>query len=222
MQLEDLTVLYAEDEKGIQDTVCDVLELYVNNVIAANSGQEALELYKQYKPSILLFDICMPEKDGLEVLKEIRKDDLQTPVIIMTAHTEKEYLMNAVELYITKYLVKPFDKDALLDALDTCVKLLAQKNQEGIELSQNIKYDISCATIKKEDEELTLNKKERQLLNLFIKNPNKVLSYEELEYHIWDDVVSRDALKSLIKDLRKKTSKELIKNVSGIGYKLEI
>ncbi len=113
MNLEDLTVLYAEDENGIRNTVCDVLELYVDNVITACDGQEALELYKQYKPSILLLDICMPIKDGLEVLKIIRETDLATPVIIMTAHTEKEYLMNAVELYITKYLVKPFDKKKL-------------------------------------------------------------------------------------------------------------
>ena len=100
MNLEDLTILYAEDENGIRDTVCDVLELYVDNVITACDGQEALELYTQYKPSILLLDICMPIRDGLEVLKIIRETDLTTPVIIMTAHTEKEYLMDAVELYI--------------------------------------------------------------------------------------------------------------------------
>jgi len=222
MNLEDLTVLYAEDEYGIRDTVCDVLELYVNNVITACDGQEALELYKQYKPSILLLDICMPQKDGLEVLKIIRETDLATPVIIMTAHTEKEYLMNAVELYITKYLVKPFDKNALVDALNACVELISKKNDKEVDLGSNIFYKIESQTIIKDKESISLNKKERQLLNLLIKNQNKVLSYEELEYHIWDDSISRDALKSLVKDLRKKTSKEIIKNISGIGYKLEI
>lgn len=222
MNLEDLTVLYAEDENGIRDTVCDVLELYVNNVITASDGQEALELYKQYKPSILLLDICMPGRDGLEVLKIIRETDLATPVIIMTAHTEKEYLMNAVELYITKYLVKPFDKNALVDALNACVDLLSKKSEKEIDLGNGVFYKVESQTIIKENESISLNKKERQLLNLLIKNPNKVLTYEELEYHIWDDSVSREALKSLIKDLRKKSSKETIKNVSGIGYKYEI
>lgn len=221
MNLEDLTVLYAEDEHGIRDTVCDVLDLYVNNVITACDGQEALELYKQYKPSILLLDICMPRKDGLEVLKEIRKDDLKTPVIIMTAHTEREYLMNAVELYITKYLVKPFDKDTLLNALNSCVELMSKKN-ELQKLCLDTTYDIEAQTITKNGEILSLSKKERMLLNLLLKNKNKVISYEEIEYHVWDDSVSRDALKSLVKDLRKKTSKELIKNISGMGYKLEV
>jgi len=222
MNLEDLTVLYAEDENGIRDTVCDVLELYVNNVVTACDGQEALELYKQYKPSILLLDICMPIKDGLEVLKTIRETDLATPVIIMTAHTENEYLMSAVELYITKYLVKPFDKNALVAALNSCLEVISKKNNEAITLGNEMFYLIESQVIKKGEETISLNKKERQLLNLLIKNPEKVLTYDELEYHIWDDVVSRDALKSLIRDLRKKTSKETIKNVSGIGYKFEV
>lgn len=135
MKLEDLTILYAEDENGIQQKVSQVLELYVNNVITASDGEELLELYKQYKPSILLIDINMPNKDGLTALKEIRQEDINTPVIVMTAHTEKEYLMNAVELHITKYLVKPFNKKAVLEALDACINLLIQKNDSIIKLA---------------------------------------------------------------------------------------
>ena len=221
MRLEDLTVLYAEDEEGIQQTVSEVLELYVNNVITASNGEEAIELYHLYKPSILLLDICMPHKDGLSALKQIREHDIHTPVIIMTAHTEKEYLMHAVELYITKYLVKPFDKDALLDALNACVELLGQKTDSIVSLNSSVQFDHDKQVIIKNSEEISLNKKERLLLNLFLKNKNKVLSYEEIEYHVWDDVTSQEALKSLIKDLRKKTSKELIQNISKIGYKLE-
>lgn len=222
MRLEDVTLLYAEDENGIQQTVTEVLELYVNNVITASNGKEAIELYELYKPSILLLDINMPYKDGLSALKEIRQKDLKTPVIIMTAHTEKEYLLNAVELYITKYLVKPFDKNSLLEALNACVEVLNKKNDELIILDKNLKFNYDKQTIIKNEEEIPLNKKERLLLNLFLKNQDKVLSFEEIEYHIWDDVVSKEALKSLIKDLRKKTSKELIKNISKIGYKIEI
>ena len=222
MKLEDLTVLYAEDENAILQTVTEVLELYVNKVITANDGIEAIELYETYKPSILLLDINMPHKDGLSALKEIRERDINIPVIIMTAHTEKEYLMNAVELYITKYLVKPFDKNALLDALNSCVELLQNKNDEILELSTEIKFNYTKQTIIKSDGEIELNKKERLLLNFLIENKNKVLTYESIEYHVWDDPISMDALKSLIKDLRKKTSKELIKNISKVGYKLEI
>lgn len=221
MQLEDVSILYAEDEHGIQETVCDVLELYVNQVITAQDGREALELYKLYKPSILLLDICMPKLDGLELLKIIREEDIHTPVIIMTAHTEKEYLLSAVELYITKYLVKPFDKNALLDALNACLRMLQNNLDEQLTLRQGLTYESNSHTLIKDGESIRLNKKEALLLNLFLQHPNKILRYEELEYHVWQDVTTKDALKSLIKDLRKKTDKTLIKNISGVGYKFE-
>lgn len=222
MKLEDLTVLYAEDEEGIQETVSDVLELYVNNVITASNGEEVIDFYHLYKPSILLLDICMPHKDGLSALKQIRENDIYTPVIIMTAHTEKKYLMDAVELYITKYLIKPFDKNTLIEALNECIKLLSTQNSTTISLNDEITFDYKKQIIIKNKEEITLNKKERLLLNLFIKNQNQTLSYEQIEYHVWNDITSQEALKSLIKDLRKKTSKELIQNISKIGYRLKI
>ncbi|OUR71156.1 hypothetical protein A9Q76_06085 [Arcobacter sp. 31_11_sub10_T18] len=223
MNLEDLTILYAEDEHGIRDTVTDVLELYVNNVITASNGIEALEYYHLYKPQVLLLDICMPKKDGLEVLKEIRKTDLKTPVIIMTAHTEQKYLMNAVELYITKYLIKPFNKNTLIDALNECIKVMSKQTSQNIILSKDLSYNSENQSIRKNDELLTLNKKEAKLLNLLLKNAPNVVSYENIEYHIWEDLnVTKEAFKSLVKDLRKKTSKDLIRNISGTGYKIDL
>ena len=223
MTLENLTILYAEDEQGIQETVSDVLELYVNRVITASNGEEALELYHLYNPSILLLDICMPLKDGLQVLKEIRKTDLATPVIIMTAHTEQPYLLDAVELYITKYLIKPFDKTSLLDALNECLNVLSKKTNEHISLTSQIQYSPQSQTIYKQDNKIKLNKKEALLLNLLVKHAPNIVSYEQIEYHLWDDIeVSKEAFRSLIKDLRKKTSKEFIQNISGTGYKVEL
>ena len=223
MNLEDLTLLYAEDENGIRDTLTDVLELYVNNVITASNGEEALEYYHLYKPQILLLDICMPKKNGLDVLKEIRKTDLQTPVIIMTAHTEQKYLMSAVELYITKYLIKPFNKTNLLEALDECLKLMSKQSSEVIVLKDAITYDKQNQSITNNGKVITLNKKETKLLNLLLKNAPNVISYENIEYHIWEDLnVTKEAFKSLIKDLRKKTSKDLIRNISGTGYKIDL
>lgn len=222
MRLEDLNVLYAEDEQGIQSIVTEILELYVNSVITANDGEEAVYLHNIHKPSILLMDINMPHLDGLSALKKIRQTDIHTPAIIMTAHTEQNYLLKAVELHITKYLVKPFDKNALLDALNACLNLLSQKNDEKITLCKGVFFDYTKQCIIKENEEIALNKKERLLLNLFLNNKNKTLRYDEIEYHVWEDEATTEAMKSLIKDLRKKTSKELIKNEPKIGYKLEI
>lgn len=223
MKLEDLSVLYAEDEIKIQETITEVLELYVDNVICAKDGEEALDLYNTYKPNILLLDICMPKIDGLKVLKKIREKDLLTPVIIMTAHTEQEYLLDAVELYITKYLIKPFNKNDLINALDECLNVLYKKQENKIKLNKKIEFNLLDNTIIKDEKKIQLNKKESLLLNLLIKSTPNIVSYEEIEYHLWQDTyVSKEAFKSIIKDLRKKTSKELIKNISQIGYKIEI
>jgi len=102
------------------------------------------------------------------------------------------------------------------------MKLLSKKIENKLHLGNNIIFDTQNQVIIKENSIISLNKKERLLLNLLLKNNNKVLSYETLEYHIWDDAISRDALKSLIKDLRKKTYKEFIKNISSLGYKIEL
>lgn len=223
MNLEDLSVLYAEDEIKIQETITEVLELYVNKVICAKDGVEALSLYTRYKPNILLFDICMPKIDGLEVLKKIRETDLLTPVIIMTAHTEQEYLLNAVELHITKYLIKPFNKNDLVNALNECLNVLYKKHENKIQLNKDMIFNLLDNTIIKKDQTIQLNKKESLLLNLLIKVSPNIVSYEDIEYHLWQDsYVSKEAFKSIIKDLRKKTSKNLIKNISQIGYKLEV
>lgn len=218
-----MSILYAEDEDGVRKSVSSVMELYVNKVFEASDGEEALEYYNLYKPDILLLDICMPTKDGLEVLREIRKTDMHTPVIIMTAHTEKSYLLKAVELYITKYLIKPFDKKTLLNALNECMNVMVKDLGEKIELSQQCTYNLVNKTIIKQDETIKLNKKEISLLELLIKRSPNVITYEEIEYHVWDSFdVSKEAFKSLLKDLRKKVGSEVVCNRQGIGYFIQL
>lgn len=219
MDLKNISILYAEDEEGVRKSVSSVMDLYVDKVFEASDGQEALEYYNLYKPDILLLDICMPKKDGLEVLKEIRKTDMHTPVIIMTAHTEKSYLLQAVELYITKYLIKPFNKKTLLNALNECLHVMVKDLGEKIELSEQSIYNFVTKTIIFNDKIIKLNKKEISLLELLIKRAPNVISYEEIEYHVWDSFdVSKEAFKSLLKDLRKKVGADVICNRQGIGY----
>jgi len=223
LDLKNISILYAEDEKGVRESVSSVMELYVDKVFGASDGQEALEYYNLYKPDILLLDICMPKKDGLEVLREIRKTDMHTPVIIMTAHTEKYYLLQAVELYITKYLIKPFNKKTLFDALNECLHVMVKDLGEKIELSEQSTYDFVNKTIILKDKVTKLNKKEISLLELLIKRAPNVITYEEIEYHVWDSFdVSKEAFKSLLKDLRKKVGSDIVCNRQEVGYFLQI
>jgi DNA-binding response OmpR family regulator len=222
--LSDKVVFYAEDEAGIRDVVVEILELYFHKVIAVKDGDEALEQFEITPPDILIFDICLPKTDGLDVIQKIRKKHKNIPVIILSAHAGHEYLWRAVELKITKYLVKPFKKEDLEEALRLCCEELSG-NQISIMLTETIFYDASKKIVIVDGRESKLPKSESRLLEYLLENKNKVISCEVIEEYLWGydgGSHSKEAVKALIKELRKKMGKDVIKNIYGLGYTLEI
>lgn len=102
------------------------------------------------------------------------------------------------------------------------MEIIERRIYSNFKLLNNIFFNFQTQSIIKNNESFVLNKKESLLMNLLIQNQGRVITYEELEYHIWNNECTNAALKSLIRDLRKKTNKSIIKNYSGIGYKLEL
>lgn len=117
-------------KKGIRKKVVDVLELFFEEVISVNDGQEAIEEIVLGSYDVLIVDICMPNIDGLEAIKKIRTSNKNNPIIILSAHTEQNYLWRAVELKITKFLTKPYDKETLLKAFEEVALELVNHNLE--------------------------------------------------------------------------------------------
>lgn len=221
---EHLTILYAEDEEGVRSSVKQTLELFFSKVIEASNGEKALELFYEHKPDILLLDICMPKCDGLSMLKEIRKSHKRIPVIIMSAHAEQTYFLQAIDLNICKYLLKPFSKSSFTEALRACAEWMYEWDDRGvIKVMEGITYNPQTYTLVWENQSSILTKKERILFEYFLRQKNRVIPFEELEYLVWDNGEgSKEALKALIKELRKKLPKELIENSFGTGYKLVV
>lgn len=222
--LSDKVVLYAEDEAGIRNVVVEILELFFHKVIAAKDGNEALEQFEITPPDVLIFDICLPAMDGLEVIQKIRKINKNIPVIILSAHAEHEYLWRAVELKITKYLVKPFKKEDLEEALRLCCEEL-MGSQKSVVLSIDTTYEASKKSVYGCNQEYKLSKSESRLLEYMIDNKNKMLSFEMIEEYLWGydgGERSRESLKALVKELRKKIGKDVIKNIYGLGYRLDV
>ena len=116
-KLQNLTLLYAEDEVGIRENIADSLRYYVKEVYEVNDGEEGYELYLEKTPDIILTDIRMPNVNGIEFIKKIRQTNKNIPVVMITAHTDKEYLLDAIELHMEKYIVKPIDLDKLFEKL---------------------------------------------------------------------------------------------------------
>jgi len=220
--LSDKKVLCADDEKGILSNVVEILEIFFEEVTGVNDGEKALQEAQNNLYDVLLFDISMPNMDGLEAIKMIRKNNKKIPIIILSAHTEQEYLWRAVDLKITKYLTKPFDKNILLKALEE-VALELVDYKITVQLADEIKYDFRTKLITKGELVLKLSKSESRLLEYFLKNVNQIITYDSILDYMWEyEKPTKEAIKSIVKDLRRKTDSKFIKNLYGVGYMCEI
>lgn len=119
---EGLTLLYVEDNKGLQVIARRLMEKFFSNVISASDGEEGYQLFKELRPQIIITDIRMPRLNGLDMIKKIKKIDPDIKVIITSAYDDKEYLLEAVKIGVFDYLKKPVKIDDLASTLLKCIK----------------------------------------------------------------------------------------------------
>ena len=215
--LKTLNILYAEDEEGIRETLKDVLEEEFNRFETAKNGKEALDLFINRSFDIVITDIEMPIMNGMEFAKEIKNISQNTPVLLLTAYSEKERLFEAIDIGINKYLVKPFTPEKLLETICEIAKKFTSLK---VKIGDNFYYDKLKRTIfDKEGKIVNLTKKELSFLELLIKNRKRAVRVEEIKNEIWEDeTFTQNALRTLVKRVRQKTSKEIIRNFPAIGY----
>jgi two-component system, OmpR family, response regulator VanR len=217
-ELKDISILCVEDEDGIRDTIVSTLKYYFNEVYEACDGNEAYELYEYYKPKIILTDIQMKDCNGLELVKKIRKIDNETMIIMLTAYSNEEYLIELINLNINHFILKPLNLKKLNEALE---KYLI-KAIEPILLVEDLVLDShKRELIYKGTEVIHLRKREKDFLHLLYEKKGSILKYEEIEFELWSDKeMTSHALKSFIKELRNKIPINIIKNVPQEGYTL--
>ncbi|MGD9624869.1 MAG: response regulator transcription factor [Arcobacter sp.] len=222
MELNDLSVLYIMDNQNKDEELFSFLCNTVNKVTNSSTIIEAKQQYLKQSPCLIIIESDFENRNIIDFLIEIRKDDIKTAFVVLSNNKNNLFLTELLELYITKYIIKPFDNEILLQALNKCMEIIERRIYSNFKLTNNIFFNFQTQSIIKNNESFVLNKKESLLMNLLIQNQGRVITYEELEYHIWNNECTNAALKSLIRDLRKKTNKNIIKNYSGIGYKLEL
>ena len=217
----NLTILYVEDDAIIRDNAISYLENYFKTVFEAQDGEEAFEIYEEERPNIIISDIEMPKLDGLELARKIRKKDKTTPIIIATAYTDTSYLLQAVELQLIKYLTKPISSKKLKEALNLVREHLNLNNI--IRLDDTSSYDKLNQTLFINSILIDLTHRELQLFDLLARNHHRVINYEEIESVVWyEEVMSKDALRALVRTLRMKLQGDYIENISGFGYRLKV
>jgi len=223
--LRDLSILYAEDEELTRENLYELLNLICNDVRIAKNGQEAYDLYVKRRPDIIIADIEMPILDGLTLAQKIRKDDTSVQIIITTAYTNTPYFLKAVELNLIKYLIKPVTLVDLKDALAKASNNITIDKEPIIYLGDGYNYDLLTRTLTSKNQEIKLTNHEILFFELLIKNSNRAVKYEEIDVNVWGyeyEAMSSSALRSLVRDLRKKLPEGLISNISKIGYKIKL
>ena len=124
-QLIDIAVLYVEDEQTTRETVSAMLERQIRTVYRAVDGKEGLSVFKARRPEIVITDIRMPVMDGLDMAREIKALAPRTHVIVTTAHNDTEFFLDAIDIGIDQYVLKPVDRDRLFTAIKKCQEILS-------------------------------------------------------------------------------------------------
>ncbi len=126
---KSFTVLFVEDESDAREMGSGVFKLLFENVFVADNGEAGLRLYKEKNPDIVITDIQMPLMNGLDMIKEIRADNKDIPIIVTTAHSDEKYMMESIKLGIDRYVLKPIAKDECMDAIMAITKKLHDKKK---------------------------------------------------------------------------------------------
>lgn len=219
--MKNLKVLIVEDEQNLAKLLQKSIQDMFYKVIIAKDGLEGFKKYQTFKPDLIISDILMPNLDGLEMSKQIRFENSEIPIIILSAHSEKERLLMAIDLHINKYFIKPFDIEEFIEFLKLISKNI--NKSKSIKLKDDFVFNNNTRNLYKNDTLVNLTKKEREFIEALIENSGEPLEDEKIKNLLWSGEESSDErLRTFIKRLRVKTSKNLIENVSSRGYLIEI
>ncbi|MFA5215904.1 response regulator transcription factor [Sulfuricurvum sp.] len=219
--LKDKRVLFCDDDAVTRTQIIEVLQMLFGQVYSAQNGEEAYQLYQDESPDIILTDIKMPKKDGLALIKLIRQNDYNLPIILMTSFAEQNLLVSAANLSIDGYLVKPVNLEKLTTAL---AKAMQRTHKEIglIPLAHKLFYNAATKELYHNGIVVELGSKEQELLVLLINNRHKTVTKEEIEKKLWPlDPICESGIKNIILRLRKKLGINIIVSVRGIGYRLD-
>ncbi|MCD6189918.1 MAG: DNA-binding response regulator [Epsilonproteobacteria bacterium] len=215
-----MKILLLEDDTALANILVDYLEDDYE-VEQTYSMKKALLLAEELKFDLYIFDINVPDGDGISLLKELREFADNTPAIFITAFRDTKYLKSAFESGASDFIKKPFDLEELGQRISNIKRQFGLDNK--INLAENIIFDTQTHTVQTPQKNYTMTHKESLFLHYLYKNRARVVSSDELLQNIWefDEMPSDDAVRTLIKNLRKYIGKEHIINIRGEGYKFE-
>ena len=228
--MDNKKILIADDDSNI----CELLRLYLEkdgfSVIVANDGRQALQCVQNNNPDLILLDIMMPELDGWQVCREIRKT-LNIPIIMLTAKSETFDKVLGLELGADDYITKPFDSKEVIARIKAVLRRMSDKDKSGDTFEvryDKLRINITNYELEVNGQQIDTPPKELELIYHLASNPNRVYTRDQLLDEVWGFDYYGDSrtvdvhVKRLREKLEDVSDKWSLKTVWGVGYKFEV
>jgi len=218
-----MRILLLEDDFEYRQSIKEYLESLHYKIDDFEDGESALDAIYEKNYHLLILDIRVPKISGYELVKQLRQNNNNIPVIYITSLTDINNLSLGYELGCNDYIKKPFSPKELKYRIEQLLKLFYSKdNQELIPLNNDFSYNLLSDELFKNNQVIHLTKKEKELLFCLIHHKNLFVSIDQLRSEVWEDkYINESDIRIIIKKIRDKTTKEFIVNQRGLGYKLD-
>lgn len=217
-----MKVLLIEDDIQLNTTMTNFLKSLSYDVTSLMDGEVAINTIDSIDFNLFIIDISLPKISGLDIVKYIRQKDIIIPIIMITASIELENFQKAFKNGCNEYIKKPFFLEELEIRIDN---LINNEEDNVIQISDTITYDMEYEELKIDNKVIKLRKKERKLLTILLQNANHTVDTEQIQNYVWENEIRENyPLRQLINELRKKfnNGEKFIFADVGIGYKFEI
>ena len=217
-----MQLLLVEDDRPLAAGLRQALSKSGYAVNHVEKGELALLAIRTERPDLVVLDIGLPDIDGISVLKRLRKEDVELPVLLLTARDSVEGKVAGLDSGADDYLAKPFEMTELLARLRVLERRLASMKSSEIVVG-NIVLDTLQQSVARDGCVIELARREYMLLKSLLENAGRVQTRATLEQRLysWGEEVSSNALEVHIHHLRKKLGNDLIKTIRGVGYKVD-
>lgn len=224
--MEQIKILVVDDESRMRKLVKDFLVKGGYTVLEADNGETAIDIFMENKDiALIVLDVMMPQMDGWEVCRELRKDS-KVPIIMLTARGDERDELMGFELGVDEYITKPFSPKILVARIEAILRRTSGIDKTDLLQAGELVLDIAAHEVKIGDRVIELSFKEFELLQYFVSNQGVALSREKILNNVWNYDYFGDArtIDTHVKKLRNKLGRqgEYIKTIWGMGYKFEV
>lgn len=220
-------ILIVDDEPDIVEFITYNLRRKGYSIASARDGVEAIRKAKEFRPDLILMDVMMPNKDGIQAVSELRQlpDFEKTAIIFLTALNDEKSEIAGLQVGADDYITKPIKPELLATRIGTALRRFRKEEDQEHKLSfGDLEINKSKFTVRFKDEEIILAKKEFELLLLLASKPGRVFLRNEILHRVWgtDVIVGDRTIDVHIRKIRQKIGIDLITTVKGVGYKFQM